>query len=102
MRIADYLHIQRRFLRSAHLERDLHDPSAPSACVRCRQTNLRFDPFTFTMPERADTPEAANLTCHALPPYSTPGQEFCLFVSSAGKFVCRFNERPAVAGPKTE
>ena len=27
-------------------------------------------------------------------------QEFCPFVSSSGKFVCRFNERAAVAGPK--
>ena len=28
MRIADYIHIQRRFLRSAHLERDFRDPPA--------------------------------------------------------------------------
>jgi hypothetical protein len=28
MKIADYIHIQRRFLRSAHLERDFRDPSA--------------------------------------------------------------------------
>ena len=29
-------------------------------------------------------------------------QNFPRFVSSAGKFVCRFNERDAVGGPKTE
>src|SRR4051794_19058519 len=43
VRIADYIHIQRRFLRSAHLERDFRDPSALEGYVITRQIQQSLD-----------------------------------------------------------
>jgi hypothetical protein len=43
MRIADYIHIQRRLLRSAHLERHFRDPSALEGYVVTPQIPASLD-----------------------------------------------------------
>src|SRR6266446_2792676 len=42
-KIAELFNIQRRFLRSAHLERDFRDPSALDGYVVTRQVNQNLD-----------------------------------------------------------
>ena len=52
-RIADYIHIQRRFLRSAHLERDFRDPSALEGYVVTPQIQQSLDRIATGLDDRS-------------------------------------------------
>jgi hypothetical protein len=52
-RIADFIHIQRRFLRSAHLERDFRDPSALDGYVVTPQIQQGLDRIATGLDDRS-------------------------------------------------
>jgi hypothetical protein len=53
MKIADYIHIQRRFLRSAHLERDFRDPSALEGYVVTPETQQSLERIAAGLDDRS-------------------------------------------------